>query len=327
MRTLSDLAIASQNAENTDEVWLVRLTIDHANILDGPLRFVNDMVNLVTLPTNLNTSDTDISAWTPFSGATVARLGGSHYRVTDTDTGAVSGIQGGNVLGLTNGVSYTHCIRVKKDDKGRAVRIPAFTASDLVTGNTQVALDTATGDFDVTGVGAGFVDAGVVDGGADWLVYVTRNGGTGSLSTLRPVYGQHPTSLAFQNNAALGDAIFSQPHVFQGLIADRTEWIAFPFQIDLPGEDAETPSVARLRIDNVDRQIVEALRGLPGAPTADIEVVLASQPDVVEIGFYDLTIRAADYDALYVEAQMTFEQIFSEPQSVEMTPARFPGMF
>jgi len=104
-------------------------------------------------------------------------------------------------------------------------------------------------------------------------------------------------------------------------------YVAFPFQIDLPGEDVEQPSVARLRIDNVDRRIVQAIRGLPTAPLADIEVVLASQPETVEVGFYDLTLRAADYDALYVEGTLTFEQIFTEPLSVEMTPARFPGMF
>ena len=89
----------------------------------------------------------------------------------------------------------------------------------------------------------------------------------------------------------------------------------------------DRPARRRLKIDNVDQQIVEAVRGLPSAPTAHLEVVLASQPEVVEIGFYDLTIRATDFDAFYVEAQMTFEPIFSEPVTVEMTPARFPGLF
>ncbi len=51
------------------------------------------------------------------------------------------------------------------------------------------------------------------------------------------------------------------------------------------------------------------------------------EPETVEIGYYDLTIRAANFDSLVVEATMTFEQIFTEPLSLEMTPARFPGLF
>lgn len=327
MRTLSDLALASQNAENTDEVWLVLLTIDHANILDGPLRFVNDMGNLVVLPTNLNTSATDILGWSPFGVVSTAQLGSHHYRVTDSDPASQSGVQGGAVFGLTNGVTYTHCIRVKKDDIGKATRYVSFAASDLVSNTSRINVDTNTGEFSVAAGNPGHVDAGVVDAGDSWLVYISRNGGTGSLLTFYPAWGAHPSSLAGGSIAATGSAVVSRPYLFQGVIADRVDYIAFPFQIDLPGEDPEVPSVARLKIDNVDQQIVEAIRGLPSAPTASLEVVLHSQPEEVEIGFYDLTIRAADFDALYVEAQMTFEPIFSEPLSVEMTPARFPGLF
>lgn len=121
--------------------------------------------------------------------------------------------------------------------------------------------------------------------------------------------------LYFVNN--MEDIVTAGPKTF----------IAFPFQIDLPGEDQDQPTVGRLRIDNVDRQIVSTLRALSTPPTVDIEVVLASQPDTVEVGFYDMTMRNATFDPLYVEGTLTFESIYVEPITLEMTPARFPGLF
>lgn len=113
----------------------------------------------------------------------------------------------------------------------------------------------------------------------------------------------------------------------EDVVAGPKTYIAFPFMIDLPAEDQEQPAVARLRIDNVDRQIVATLRDLATPPTVDIEVVLASSPTTVEVGFYDMTMRNATYDPLYVEATLVFESIYVEPVTLEMTPGRFPGLF
>lgn len=109
--------------------------------------------------------------------------------------------------------------------------------------------------------------------------------------------------------------------------SDGGDYIAFPFMFDIPTEDPEQPSVARLKIDNVDRQIVEIVRSLNSPPTADVELVLASQPTTVEISFEGMTLRAVDYNALEVTGTLTLEEIFTEPVTVEMTPSRFPGMF
>lgn len=109
--------------------------------------------------------------------------------------------------------------------------------------------------------------------------------------------------------------------------SDNQLYTAYPFHLDLPGEDPEQPSVARLRIDNVDRRIVQEVRGLPTPPTVDLEVILASQPTTVEISFSDLTLRAIDFDAFEVTGTLTQEEIFSEPVSLEMTPSRFPSLF
>lgn len=109
--------------------------------------------------------------------------------------------------------------------------------------------------------------------------------------------------------------------------SDNETYTSYPFQVALPGEEEGQAAVAQLRIDNVDRRIVEAIRGLSSAPTVDIEIILASQPTVVEIGLEGMTMRAVEYDKIVITGTMTFEEIFTEPVSLDMTPARFPGMF
>lgn len=118
------------------------------------------------------------------------------------------------------------------------------------------------------------------------------------------------------------------------LVADRRDltsrgqpFIACPFEITMPGEDPESLTTAGIQVDNVDRRIVKALRDLASPPLVTIEVVLASQPNTVEVSFPDMTLRNAVYDVSVVKGELSFEQISVEPVSLIMTPERFPGLY
>lgn len=128
----------------------------------------------------------------------------------------------------------------------------------------------------------------------------------------------------------LSHADLAQPLRFvnnTAAVVSRGEtYVGFPFEITLPGEDGEAFGQARIRIDNVDRAIVNTVRSLDSPLQVLIEVVLASQPDTVEASFDGLTLRSAEYDALVVTGVLRFEEVLSEPVSVQMTPARFPAM-
>lgn len=104
-------------------------------------------------------------------------------------------------------------------------------------------------------------------------------------------------------------------------------YTALSFEVRLPDQDPDTATVAQLRIDNVDQRIVAAVRALQSPPKVDLEVILASDPDEIEIAFTDMTLRNVTYDQAYVTGELSFEAIFVEPVSLLMTPARFPGMF
>lgn len=104
-------------------------------------------------------------------------------------------------------------------------------------------------------------------------------------------------------------------------------YIAFPFDIEFPGQDEENPGEARLVIDNVDRSIVNFIRTISTPPKVSIEVVLASTPSTVEAAFANMTLRNVTYDAKTVSGLLKFEDIVVEPVTYAMTPERFPGQF
>ena len=105
-------------------------------------------------------------------------------------------------------------------------------------------------------------------------------------------------------------------------------YIAFPFEIELPGEAEDQLPKARLRIDNVDRQIVDAVRTVSGTPDVTLEIVLASDPTVTEMGPFEMQLRSADYDALVVSGDLVVEDVLNiRYPGDRFTPASHPGLF
>ena len=113
----------------------------------------------------------------------------------------------------------------------------------------------------------------------------------------------------------------------QAVISRGDTFLAYPFEIELP-TDSDRPPRARLRIDNVDREIVTTLRQVAGPVSVTAEVVLASDPDTVEAAFEDMSLMEARYDALVVEGELAYEDVLNEPfPGIDFTPANFPGLF
>lgn len=105
-------------------------------------------------------------------------------------------------------------------------------------------------------------------------------------------------------------------------------FIAFPFEYLPPAMGAGKEPRARLRIDNVDQEIMIKIRSIDTAPTVLVEVVLSSSLDTVETSFPDFELRNVEWDALVVEGDLTLESFLDEPYpAVVFSPATFPGIF
>jgi Domain of unknown function (DUF1833) len=109
---------------------------------------------------------------------------------------------------------------------------------------------------------------------------------------------------------------------------DPQPYYGCPFELTLPDErEDQLPSV-RLTIDNVDQAIVANLRAIATAPTLTLYVVLASSPDLAEVGPIEYALRSADYSAASVTGTLAFADVLSEPFPWRLfTPTDWPGVF
>jgi hypothetical protein len=128
-----------------------------------------------------------------------------------------------------------------------------------------------------------------------------------------------PTTLYFVNN-------------YEDITHQGNVYTAFPFQIMIPADfDDQLPRV-QLSIDNIDRSIIEELRGIVGPPTITVTVVLADDDslvyDTVEAGPFELALRNIDYNAMVITGDLQSEDILNEPYpGYFYTPANFPGLW
>lgn len=114
------------------------------------------------------------------------------------------------------------------------------------------------------------------------------------------------------------------------LTSNGNVYTAFPFEIRLPEDGDDGPAKVRLSIDNIDRSIAVAIKSIPPSnpPTVMVEIVIASQPDVVEITIPDMKLRDVTGDAFQItgELQIDDEDLIPFPEGA-MTPQNFPGLF
>lgn len=116
----------------------------------------------------------------------------------------------------------------------------------------------------------------------------------------------------------------------QNLTSNGNVYTAFPFQVTLPEDNDTALPKVRLVLDNVDRSIVQAIRSIPPSspPTVQIDFVLASQPNTIELSFPGMTLRQVSYDALTVEGDLQLDEDDLEPFPADsFTPQYFPAIF
>lgn len=116
----------------------------------------------------------------------------------------------------------------------------------------------------------------------------------------------------------------------ENLVSDGQTYTAFPFQITIPSDTAEGRPTLRLILDNVDRQMVQAIRNLSptSTPTVQVDLVLASTPDVIEVSFPNLSLRNVSYDVFTVEGELALNEDDREPFPADtFSPQQFPGLY
>lgn len=105
------------------------------------------------------------------------------------------------------------------------------------------------------------------------------------------------------------------------------EYIGFPFEIVLPDSKEGTPPTAKIRIDNISREIGQAIRLISTPPLVTISVVRQETPDVIEAQFSGMYLTNVSYDAMNVEADLMFEDLTRETYpAYTFSPANYRGI-
>ncbi|MEG3078468.1 DUF1833 family protein [Halomonas sp. 5021] len=114
----------------------------------------------------------------------------------------------------------------------------------------------------------------------------------------------------------------------QAIVSRGDEFLPFPFDVKLPNETDDAPSRARLIIDNVSREIAQAVRSIRTSPSVMIEIIRADAPDTVEMSWPNFWLRNVSWNAQQVSGELVLEDLTDEPYPAgTFTPASFPALF
>lgn len=98
--------------------------------------------------------------------------------------------------------------------------------------------------------------------------------------------------------------------------------------VALPDEQDKSPPASKLTIANVTRDLIPLARSVSTPPSVKIEVVLASDPDTVEMTWPALDMTNLTYDASFLTFDLTMDALVTEPYpSGTFSPADFPALF
>lgn len=110
-------------------------------------------------------------------------------------------------------------------------------------------------------------------------------------------------------------------------------YIASRFEIDLPSEDPDRPPTSRIRVDNVDRKIVEAISVAQAPVRLTFEVVTVDEGSPhtvhnVEAGPFLFDVDAVEWDALTIQGELSFgEELKRRCPEDAYDQTNFAGLF
>lgn len=100
------------------------------------------------------------------------------------------------------------------------------------------------------------------------------------------------------------------------------------FQYKPPAQGDQVGTVGQLRIDNVDRVLSQAVKGLAEAPAIQIIQVLASDPDHIQDSFPPFKFFNISWNNFDMEGSIGLPNDSDEPSvSLSYSPREAPGLY
>lgn len=147
---------------------------------------------------------------------------------------------------------------------------------------------------------------------------------------LAEIYGQE-SSDPFLMLVTLSHLSFSSIYLVNNtvdIISNGNTFLAFPMKITLPQDNENASKDIRIEFDNVSRFLVDEIRAVTDPIDASIQMVLASDPDIVEVEIADLKISDISYNKSKISARLFLDDFLNTGLTSEKyEPSLYPGLF
>lgn len=111
------------------------------------------------------------------------------------------------------------------------------------------------------------------------------------------------------------------------IVSRGNTFVAFAFEPILPTDAPDRAPEARLRLDNVSRELIEHIRSIQSPPSVTFEVIRSTAPDVVEKSWTGFELRDVRWDAREINGRLAQRDILTEAYPADIfSPAQFRGL-
>lgn len=91
---------------------------------------------------------------------------------------------------------------------------------------------------------------------------------------------------------------------YEDITSNGDLYIASGFELSIPSETTETVQKLKFTINNVDANLTATIRSLSTAPTIEAFLVFASNPDVVEVGPYEMEFHNTTINKVFITTDL-----------------------
>lgn len=114
----------------------------------------------------------------------------------------------------------------------------------------------------------------------------------------------------------------------ENIVSRGNTYTATYFELNLPEESDRAPQGCTISIDNTGLDLVYVLRQITEPLKVTIELVLASQPDIVELSLVDLILREVTWDVSRVTGTLVSDDPLNQKFPAHIyEPRTFAGVF
>lgn len=158
---------------------------------------------------------------------------------------------------------------------------------------------------------------------------------TVSQTALRAILSQQ-TGKVFLACLTIDHADLASPLRFvnntEAITFDSNEYSPAAFEFQAPDDSENNVPEAQITIDNVDRQIIEAIRPLKLAPDIEVNIVMFTDHQTepsVEMGPLEFKLREFNYNAEIIRGSLRYDETFLNATFPKdrITPTTTPGIF